>query len=104
MIIVSQYAMHHNPLYWESHSEFIPERFENYNKVKFGFKYFPFGGGKYSCVAEQFAKIMVPEVIGLTVREFDFTLPIGFKFDISASVALHPENGLELLLTKRKIS
>ncbi|MDH5401374.1 MAG: cytochrome P450 [Candidatus Heimdallarchaeota archaeon] len=101
LIIVSQYAMHHNPLYWENHADFNPERFENYSKIKFGFKYFPFGGGMYSCVAEQFAKILVPEVIGLFVREFDFEMPDTFKFEITPSVALHPENGLQILLTKR---
>lgn len=54
-LVISSYATHRLPQFWEKPDEFVPERFlvEPMNVPRFA--YFPFGGGARQCIGDIFA-------------------------------------------------
>ena len=63
MLLVNQWAIHHDPNIWVDPERFDPERFEGLEGTKDGFKFMPFGSGRRSCHGE-----------GLTMRVIRLTL------------------------------
>lgn len=69
IILISQYAMHRDPDYFEQPQEFIPERFspEVLKNIP-PYAYFPFGGGPRVCVGNHFA-MMESVLILVTIAQ-----------------------------------
>ncbi|KAJ9560134.1 hypothetical protein OSB04_005294 [Centaurea solstitialis] len=52
MLLVNQWAIHHDPKLWNKPKRFNPERFEGLEGTRDGFKLMPFGSGRRSCPGE----------------------------------------------------
>ena len=74
IVILSMYATHRHPSYWEMPNEFNPEHF--YNKNTKGeldrYAFFPFGGGLHNCIGRHFAEHEMMIIIVMLLREFTF--------------------------------
>ncbi|CAH1420431.1 unnamed protein product [Lactuca virosa] len=69
MLLINQWAMHHDPKLWSDPERFYPERFEG---TKDGYSFMPFGSGRRSCPGEGLAMRMVGLTLGLLIQCFDW--------------------------------
>ncbi|KAI3513045.1 hypothetical protein L1887_20370 [Cichorium endivia] len=72
MVIVNQWAIHHDPNVWEDPEAFKPERFEGLEGTRDGFKLLPFGYGRRSCPGEGLAVRVLGMTLGSIIQCFDW--------------------------------
>ncbi|KAJ0756582.1 putative isoflavone 2'-hydroxylase [Helianthus annuus] len=72
MLLVNQWAIHHDPNLWTDPERFIPERFEGLEGWRDGFKLMPFGSGRRNCPGEGLALRVVGLTLGLLIQCFDW--------------------------------
>ncbi|KAM0001083.1 putative cytochrome P450 [Helianthus debilis subsp. tardiflorus] len=73
MLIVNQWAIHHDPSLWKDPEMFKPERFEGLEgRTRDGFRFMPFGFGRRSCPGEGLAMHIVGLTLGLLIQCFDW--------------------------------
>ncbi|KAI3802430.1 hypothetical protein L1987_30562 [Smallanthus sonchifolius] len=72
MLIVNQWAIHHDPKVWTDPETFKPERFEGLEGTRDGFKFLPFGSGRRSCPGEGLAVRMLGMTLGSIIQCFDW--------------------------------
>ncbi|KAI3763019.1 hypothetical protein L1987_53466 [Smallanthus sonchifolius] len=72
MLIVNQWAIHHDPKVWNEPEKFKPERFEGLEGTRDGFKLLPFGSGRRSCPGEGLAVRMLGMTLGSIIQCFDW--------------------------------
>jgi len=101
-VLINVYGMHRNPKFWNDADQFDPEHF---NATNFStappFSYLPFGGGQRLCIGNHFAMMVMQTVISTLVREFEFSVPEGFKPIPNPTITLRAKNGILLTLKKR---
>ncbi|TAE02625.1 MAG: cytochrome P450 [Bacteroidetes bacterium] len=99
-VIMSVYAMHRHPKYWEKPEVFLPERFENERFKQIPkFAYFPFGGGQRLCIGDQFAMTEMLVVLAVLLQKFSFEND-NYQLELDPMVTLHPKK--DIILTLRK--
>ncbi|MCY0875834.1 MAG: cytochrome P450 [Firmicutes bacterium] len=93
VFLISPYAVHRSPEWFDEPLAFSPERFAN--GVPKGwprYAYFPFGGGVRSCIGQQFAMMETTLILA--------RLSQAFTFDIGASGSIaQPEPSVSLRIT-----
>lgn len=108
IVLVSQYALHRDPRWWDRPEEFAPERWltpagefsEDAPGQPKG-AWFPFGAGTRVCIGESFAWTEVALVLGLLARSWaPMTLPT-WRGKLHAAVTLRPKGGLPMTLNRR---
>ncbi|KAM0007368.1 putative cytochrome P450 [Helianthus debilis subsp. tardiflorus] len=72
MLLVNQWAIHHDPNLWTGPERFNPERFEGLEGWRDGFKLTPFGSGRRNCPGEGLALRVVGLTLGLLIQCFDW--------------------------------
>ncbi|KAJ0795311.1 putative isoflavone 2'-hydroxylase [Helianthus annuus] len=72
MLLVNQWAIHHDPKLWTDPERFNPERFEELGGTRDGFKLMPFGSGRRGCPGEGLAVRMIGLTLGLLIQCFDW--------------------------------
>ncbi|KAK9053948.1 hypothetical protein SSX86_025023 [Deinandra increscens subsp. villosa] len=72
MLIVNQWAIHHDPKVWNDPERFNPERFDGLEGTRDGFKLMPFGSGRRSCPGEGLAVRMLGMTLGSIIQCFDW--------------------------------
>lgn len=72
MLLVNQWAIHHDPKLWTDPETFKPERFEGLEGTRDGFKLMPFGSGRRSCPGEGLAVRVMGSTLGLLIQCFDW--------------------------------
>ncbi|MFS7951687.1 putative isoflavone 2'-hydroxylase [Helianthus anomalus] len=72
MLLVNQWAIHHDPNVWIEPKRFNPERFEGLEGSRDGFKLMPFGSGRRGCPGEGLAVRMLGLTLGLLIQCFDW--------------------------------
>ncbi|KAK9049767.1 hypothetical protein SSX86_031264 [Deinandra increscens subsp. villosa] len=72
MLLVNQWAIHHDPSVWDEPETFNPERFEGLEGTRDGFKLLPFGSGRRSCPGEGLAIRMLGMTLGSIIQCFDW--------------------------------
>jgi cytochrome P450 len=94
-IIISTYAIHRHPAFWEGAERFEPERFtEEQSKNRPRYAYIPFGGGPRLCIGSNFAQVEAQLVLAMVTRRFRLELPETTKVSMEAQVTLRPHGGL----------
>ena len=101
-VLVSPYAIHRNPAFWERPDAFLPERFADAPAADalLGARYLPFSQGRHTCIGKrmalQQARLMVSEI----VAAFDLARA-GRPPRLVGGVILRAARGLPLRLTSR---
>ncbi|KAI3513043.1 hypothetical protein L1887_20368 [Cichorium endivia] len=72
MLLVNQWAIHHDPKLWPDPESFNPERFEGLEGTRDGFKLMPFGSGRRSCPGEGLAVRVLGSTLGLLIQCFEW--------------------------------
>ncbi|KAJ0756579.1 putative cytochrome P450 [Helianthus annuus] len=72
MLLVNQWAIHHDPKLWTEPERFNPERFEGLEGTRDGFKMMPFGSGRRGCPGEGLAVRMLGSTLGVLIQCFSW--------------------------------
>ncbi|KAL7616069.1 hypothetical protein Lser_V15G00895 [Lactuca serriola] len=72
MLLVNQWAIHHDPSIWVDPERFDPERFEGLEGTRDGFKLMPFGSGRRGCPGEGLAMRVMGLTLGLLIQCFEW--------------------------------
>ncbi|XP_052625205.1 cytochrome P450 81Q32-like [Lactuca sativa] len=72
MVLVNQWAIHHDPMVWADPETYNPERFEGVEGTRDGFKLLPFGYGRRSCPGEGLAVRVLGMTLGTMIQCFDW--------------------------------
>jgi cytochrome P450 len=104
IILMSQYVMHHNPLYYSDPDLFYPDRWTKEAKSQLPrFSYFPFGGGIRGCVGEPFAwmegVLLIAAVCQQWKMHHDDT--DHNKVELKPLITLRPKHGMRMKLEHR---
>ncbi|KAK9053944.1 hypothetical protein SSX86_025019 [Deinandra increscens subsp. villosa] len=88
ILIVNQWAIHHDPKVWDDPERFNPERFDGLEGNRDGFKFMPFGSGRRSCPGEGLAVRMLWMTLGSIIQCFDWERVSGDMVDMTESPGL----------------
>jgi cytochrome P450 len=104
MILMSQYVMHRNPLYFEQPHSFIPERFNNhYMKTLPPYAFFPFGGGPRVCIGNHFALMEAVLVLACIAKRYRVKLILGHHtVRPQPLITMRPKHGLQMLIEEHE--
>ncbi|KAF6142392.1 hypothetical protein GIB67_033819 [Kingdonia uniflora] len=72
MLMVNLWALQNDPKLWDKPHEFRPERFENLQGNRDGFKLMPFGTGRRGCPGENVAMRVMGLALGSLLQCFDW--------------------------------
>ncbi len=103
-VIMSQWAMHRHPAYWDEPQRFNPERFDpeaSSAKQRPRYAYFPFGGGPRLCIGEPFAWMEGILLIAAIAQRFRFNLTPSARIELEPVVTLRPKYGMPVILGQR---
>lgn len=102
-VLISPYALHRHPDYWDKPEEFNPDRFSpEASKDRPSYAYIPFGGGPRLCIGNNFALLEMLVVLTLMVQDFDFhLLTPDQKVIPDPMITLRPKENLLLKISKK---
>jgi cytochrome P450 len=102
-VIVSPYVIHHHPAHWDAPARFDPDRFSPERaEGRHRFAFFPFGGGRRSCIGKYMAALEARVVVGMIAREFRLTRLPGQRVDPLPLLSLRPRQRLRMRLERRE--
>lgn len=97
MIVISQWAVHHNPKYWPDPFKFDPGRFApELADTRHKFTFFPFGGGIRQCIGDQFAWMEAVLLLASIGRKFRFQTVSTQPPKPQPLITLRPTGGLPM--------
>lgn len=103
VVLISPYAIHRNPRYWQDPDAFKPERFTPENeKALHKYQYLPFGGGPRVCIGNSFAMMEAALVLATMGQRYQLDLVPGQVVEPVAMVTLFPKEGVQMRLTERE--
>jgi cytochrome P450 len=102
IILMSQYVMHRNPLYFPEPNTFYPDRWtDEFKKNLPRFSYFPFGGGIRSCVGEPFAWMESILITAIINRVWKMNSIPSTKVILKPLITLRSKYGMHMKITRR---
>ncbi|MFI5404108.1 MAG: cytochrome P450 [Candidatus Gagatemarchaeaceae archaeon] len=102
-VLMSQYAVHHDPRFFPDPWSFNPERWTREMTAALPkYAYFPFGGGTRACIGEGFAKAAASLILATVASKWDLELAEKPAVVPHARVTLHPKHGMVVVPRKRK--
>jgi len=103
MVIVSPYAIHHNPKYYDNPDIFDPEHFtEENSKDRHPYAWIPFLAGDRNCIGMKFAMLEFKVIMAMLFQRYEFSLVPGQKIERRSGVTMRPLP--EVLLNIKKIN
>jgi cytochrome P450 family 4 len=98
---ISPFFMARDPTLWDNPLDFIPERFES-DKQYHPYLNVPFSAGPRNCIGQKFAMLEMKSTVSKVLRNFELSVAPGYEPVLVAELILRPDNGVELILNKRK--
>ncbi|MBA2394296.1 MAG: cytochrome P450 [Ktedonobacteraceae bacterium] len=98
MVMISPYAMHRHPAFWEEPERFEPER----ATVRPSYAYFPFGGGPRMCIGNHFAMMEAQLILSTVAQRYQLCLVSGHPVEPQMRVTLRPRYGLPMVTHARR--
>ena len=95
-VVVSPFALHRHPQFWESPDRFDPERFAGTSPVPAA--YLPFGAGPRFCIGSEFAMLEAQLILAMLVRSFEFRMVPGQRIEPLPGITLRARHGLWMTL------
>ena len=85
ILLVNAWSKHRDPKLWEEPTKFKPERFEEINGERVGFKFFPFGIGRRACPGDGMAMRVMSLALGAFIQCFDWEMVGKVMVDMTSS-------------------
>jgi cytochrome P450 len=99
LVIISPYAVHRHPQFWDDPELFQPSRFAPEGEAKRNrYAYIPFGAGPRLCIGSGFAAVEAHLIMAMIAQRFWLELPPGERVSMDALVTLRPRHGLSMRL------
>ena len=90
LLLMSVYELHRYAGFWESPSEFKPERFDAEHKKDFQEYYYPFGAGPRMCVGNNFAMYEMVLTIAEIIKKYNVQTKLK-EVEINPLISLKPK-------------
>ena len=90
LLLMSVYELHRYAGFWESPSEFKPERFDAEHKKDFQEYYYPFGAGPRMCVGNNFAMYEMVLTIAEIIKKYNVQTNLK-EVEINPLISLKPK-------------
>lgn len=98
-VVMSPYATHRDPRFWENPEKFEPDRWTgeaSANRPKFAF--FPFGAGTRVCVGEHFAMMEGVRLLATLAQQWRLHLVPGQNIEMWPQITLRPRRSILMQL------
>jgi cytochrome P450 len=104
-ILMSQWAVHRDPRWYDEPEQFRPERWmEGKDRNQPKFAYFPFGGGPRVCIGNHFALMEAVLVLASIARNWRVSVPAGEStVEAKPQITLRPVRNVLLALQRRQL-
>lgn len=97
LVLISPYAMHRHPNFWQEPEQFNPERFRpEIAEQRLPYTYFPFSGGPRQCVGSNLAKIESHLVLSTIAQKYQLKKVPNHPVEPESLVTLRPKFGLPM--------
>jgi cytochrome P450 len=101
-VVVSQFATHRHPEFWDDAEAYEPERFSPEREAtRHRFAYFPFGGGPRACIGAQFAMQEATIATAVLLQRFRVRSEPGRVVLNTEGITLRPGQAVPIQLTRR---
>lgn len=96
-LVISPYAMHHNPRYFAEPEQFDPERFSEARRGTIPrYAYFPFGAGARGCIGAHFAMTEALLILARIYQRFRLVSDHARQIALDPLITLRPKDGVSL--------
>lgn len=103
LILLSIYAMHHDPDLFPEPEAFRPERFAPENEAHLiRHSYIPFGGGPRICIGSTFALMEARLILATMIQQVDLALLPGQQIVPQQMVTVRPKHGIRMRIALRQ--
>lgn len=101
-IILSIYATHRDPSFWQYPDKFYPEHFlDEHNNSRHKYAYLPYGGGMHTCVGRHFAEIEMMIIIATILKNHSVRTKLNVKPTVS--ITYKPERDILISITENTL-
>ncbi len=100
LILLSQWASHRNPRYFEHPTQFDPDRWLEPDHPTY--TYFPFGAGPRSCIGKGFTMLEAPIIASVVAQRYRLERVDEGPLTLRGSLTAHPEDGMEMRVRRRE--
>ena len=102
-VVISPYALHRHPAFWDDPERFDPERFlPERVRARAVHAYLPFGAGPHRCVGEELALLEARLVLPMIVRAFRLRPVPGHAVVPDPGITLRFRHSLRLIAEQRE--
>lgn len=91
-VVISPYALHRHPAFWERSEEFDPSRFDSPAPAA----YIPFGAGPRSCIGSEFAMLEAQLITAMVMQSFHLELVPGHPVVPLPDITLRSKHGMRM--------
>jgi cytochrome P450 len=103
LVLISPYAMHRHPGFWQEPEQFNPERFRSELAAsRLPYTYIPFSGGQRQCIGLNLARIETHLVLATLAQQYQLDLIPNHPVEPEALVTLRPRFGLPMTVHSLK--
>ncbi len=91
-VVISPYALHRHPTFWDRPEEFDPSRFDSPAPAA----YIPFGAGPRSCIGSEFAMLEAQLITAMVMQSFHLELVPGHPVEPLPDITLRSKHGMRM--------
>ncbi|MEO5916558.1 MAG: cytochrome P450 [Luteolibacter sp.] len=99
-VVISPYALHRHPAFWERPEDFDPSRFESPPPEA----YIPFGAGPRFCIGHEFAMLEARLITVMVMQAYQLRMVPGHPVEPMPDITLRSRHGMMMTLHPRRNS
>jgi len=104
MVVISPYAIHHNPKYYDNPETFDPENFSDEKiKNRHPYAFIPFLAGDRNCIGMKFAMLEFKVIMAMLFQKFEFSLAPNQNIIKRSAITMRPFPEVLLNIKKRNL-
>ncbi len=96
-VVISPFALHRHPQFWERPEEFDPTRFQEKPPAA----YIPFGAGPRFCIGNEFAMLEAHLIVAMVIQKWRLKMVPGHPVEPMPDITLRPRHGMLMTLSPR---